>query len=291
MAKAFYVGVNDVARKVESPYAEAGGVARDIIRGYIGIDDVARKTFEVDRPSGWFTFYDSPPDVLMSAGYYGIKTFSFPFTTLDGLTFSSIVIDDSMMVSIYELMYFDNTVIYSRLYEDNFGNNNPPYWRSRNDKSIYLDNLKLGVDISEEAYAFLLTVAYPDDSLGGKPQTYILEAGRYVFNDDIIDGGLFPYDWNAPAFSISVPFKNDGMYSPTFTKFEYRHYFDMIESFEIDYVKEDGTSEEAYNHYYNYDTNTTRSGWVGSQFAVTLLSDVQVSKSVYDWWALNIKKS
>ena len=45
MAKAQYIGVNGVARKVKKDYIGVGGVARKVKSGYIGVDGVARKFF------------------------------------------------------------------------------------------------------------------------------------------------------------------------------------------------------------------------------------------------------
>lgn len=294
-----YDSVNGVARKVVKKYDGVNGVARQVTKVYDGVNGVSRQTFSDGvKPSGWFTFCDDLNPIDLTDFFFRYSSgldigVEFPFTSLDGASYDGLYIYDAgagTIISHNYSMYFGIAVpelVYSI---NDFWNSNYYGWKNPNYKSIYLDDLKIGEDIQEWEFQFLLAIAYPDNTLSGKPQTYTLEAGRYVFYDDIIDGGLFPYDWNAPAFSISVSFKNDGMNSPTFTKFEYRHYFDMIESFEIDYIKADGTSEEAYNYYYDYNTNTTRNSWVGSNFAVTLLSDVQVSKSVYDWWALNTRK-
>lgn len=45
MAKAQYVGVNSVARKVKKPYIGVGGVARKVKNGYVGVNGVARLHF------------------------------------------------------------------------------------------------------------------------------------------------------------------------------------------------------------------------------------------------------
>lgn len=50
MAKAQYVGVNGVARKVKSEYISVGGVARKVKSGYIGVNGVARKFFAGGTP-------------------------------------------------------------------------------------------------------------------------------------------------------------------------------------------------------------------------------------------------
>lgn len=286
MAKAFYVGDNnDVARKVKAPYAELGGVARAIVEGYIGVNDIARKTFRKDRPSGWFTFYDIPS--FPSGG--GVKTYSFPFTTLDGLNFSSIVIDDSNMATIYERMYFDNTIVYSQIWDDGFSNNYPAYWKGVNDKSIYLDDLKLGVDISVEAYEFLCSVAYPDDSISGKPQTYFLKAGTYTFNDTIVSGA-FGYNNYAPIFSIDINFDipNAGR---SCSKIEYWYDFDMVENHTIYYTTSDSSTAHQLKVYWAgwYASEEGRYGWGGYNLwrYIHVLSDVQVSRSIYDWWVAN----
>lgn len=43
MAKAFYIGVGGVARKVKQPYIGVNSVARKVKKGYIGINGVARQ--------------------------------------------------------------------------------------------------------------------------------------------------------------------------------------------------------------------------------------------------------
>lgn len=285
MAKTFYVGVNDIARNVKQPYCEANEVARTIKKGYIGVNDVARETFAPSGLSGWFTFYDSPSFPSGS----GVKTYSFPFTTLDGFNFSSIVIDDSNMASIYDRMYFDNTLVYSQIWEDGYSSNYPNYWREANDKSIYLDNLEIGVDISEESYAFLLAVAYPDKTISGKPQTYFLEAGTYTFNDTIVSGA-FAYNYSSPVISLSMTINLTSGGAPA-TKFEYYYYMDMIDSHTIYYTWSDGTREWVYDESWgSYEDGTT--GWKADKYkAIILSSDIQVSKSVYDWWTLNTTKS
>lgn len=45
MAKAQYVGVNGVARKVKQPYIGVGDVARKVKNGYVGVSGVARQFF------------------------------------------------------------------------------------------------------------------------------------------------------------------------------------------------------------------------------------------------------
>lgn len=45
MAKAFYVGVGGVARKVKQPYIGVNSVARKVKKGYIGVNGVARCCF------------------------------------------------------------------------------------------------------------------------------------------------------------------------------------------------------------------------------------------------------
>lgn len=45
MAKAHYVGVNGIARKVKQPYIGVGGVARKVKNGYVGVGGVARQFF------------------------------------------------------------------------------------------------------------------------------------------------------------------------------------------------------------------------------------------------------
>ena len=52
MAKKFYLGIDNVARRVRKPYAEVGGVARAITKGYIGIDSIARQVHPND-PVGY----------------------------------------------------------------------------------------------------------------------------------------------------------------------------------------------------------------------------------------------
>lgn len=298
MAKTFYVGENDIARNVKQPYAEVGGVARGIKKAYIGINDVGRVTYS-SAIKGWFTFHTN----LYSIDFRGNdwewyrEYHEFPFTTLEGMPYNSIyLVDDGMAGASNNKMWFgrnpdpafyeEGTLIYST---SDFWSGQLYGWKGTGFKSIYLDELELGVDISQEAYDFLLKAAYLDNTLGGKPQTYTLEAGRYTFNEEITSGGLFSYDWNAPVISIPMTFTSqyDGF---TFAKFEYRFYFDLIESCEIDYVQADGTSHEAYNCYYDYSTDTTRRGWIGAWKWLTIVSDVQVSKSVFDWWTLNTQK-
>lgn len=50
MAKAQYVGVNDVARKVKQPYIGVNGVARKVKNGYVGVGGVARQYFSSGTP-------------------------------------------------------------------------------------------------------------------------------------------------------------------------------------------------------------------------------------------------
>ena len=45
MAKAHYVGVNGVARKVKKQYVGVAGVARNVTKGYVGVNGVARQYF------------------------------------------------------------------------------------------------------------------------------------------------------------------------------------------------------------------------------------------------------
>lgn len=50
MAKAQYVGVNGVARKVKQPYIGVDGVARKVKSGYVGVNGVARQFFSSGTP-------------------------------------------------------------------------------------------------------------------------------------------------------------------------------------------------------------------------------------------------
>lgn len=52
MAKAQYVGVSGVARKVKQPYIGVNAVARKVKNGYIGVNAVARKFFSGEVPLG-----------------------------------------------------------------------------------------------------------------------------------------------------------------------------------------------------------------------------------------------
>lgn len=52
MAKAQYVGVNSVARKVKQPYIGVDGVARKVKNGYVGVGGVARQYFQSGTPIG-----------------------------------------------------------------------------------------------------------------------------------------------------------------------------------------------------------------------------------------------
>lgn len=50
MAKAQYIGVNNVARKVTKQYVGVDNVARQITKGYIGVNNVAREYFTAGTP-------------------------------------------------------------------------------------------------------------------------------------------------------------------------------------------------------------------------------------------------
>ena len=50
MAKAFYIGVGGVARKVKQPYIGVNSVARKVKKGYIGVNGVARQFFSGGTP-------------------------------------------------------------------------------------------------------------------------------------------------------------------------------------------------------------------------------------------------
>ena len=50
MAKAQYIGVSGVARKVKQPYIGVSGVARKVKNGYIGVSGVARQFFAGGTP-------------------------------------------------------------------------------------------------------------------------------------------------------------------------------------------------------------------------------------------------
>lgn len=52
MAKAIYIGVDNVARKVKQPYIGVDNVARKVKSGYIGVDNVARQFFSGGTPMG-----------------------------------------------------------------------------------------------------------------------------------------------------------------------------------------------------------------------------------------------
>ena len=52
MAKAQYIGVNNVARKVTKQYVGVDNVARQITKGYIGVNNVARQCFAGETPVG-----------------------------------------------------------------------------------------------------------------------------------------------------------------------------------------------------------------------------------------------
>lgn len=49
MAKAQYVGVNGVARKVKQPYIGVNGITRTVTSSYVGVNGVARQFFELKR--------------------------------------------------------------------------------------------------------------------------------------------------------------------------------------------------------------------------------------------------
>ena len=48
MAKAQYIGVGNIARKVKKQYIGVGGIARKIKKGYIGVGGVARQYWSSD---------------------------------------------------------------------------------------------------------------------------------------------------------------------------------------------------------------------------------------------------
>ncbi len=45
MAKAMYIGISNVARKVNQPYIGVAGVARKAVKGYVGVGNVARQFY------------------------------------------------------------------------------------------------------------------------------------------------------------------------------------------------------------------------------------------------------
>ena len=51
MAKAQYIGVGGVARKVKQPYVGVSGVARKVKSGYVGVSGVARQFFQGGVPA------------------------------------------------------------------------------------------------------------------------------------------------------------------------------------------------------------------------------------------------
>lgn len=56
MAKAAYVGINDIARKVNNIYVGVNGVARKVVKGYVGVNGIARQFWgEEESDSGTIT--------------------------------------------------------------------------------------------------------------------------------------------------------------------------------------------------------------------------------------------
>lgn len=71
MAKAAYIGVDGVSRKVKKMYVGVDGVARKVKKGYIGVNGVARLFFSsgLQMVSGSFTGPDYDGTVTIKLGF------------------------------------------------------------------------------------------------------------------------------------------------------------------------------------------------------------------------------
>lgn len=98
MAKAQYIGVNGVARKVKKDYIGVGGVARKVKSGYIGVDGVARKFFSgFDLATLPFTYTGTYHDRGVETMQDGIFRV-IEFTSNGTLTFGQSCIADIFTV-------------------------------------------------------------------------------------------------------------------------------------------------------------------------------------------------
>ena len=294
-----YDSVNGVARKVDKMYDGVNGVARQTTKIYDSVDGVARQTFNGNiKPSGWFTFYPNLNnlDIDFCDDFQSSVHCFFPFTSQEGLTYNSIFIINMGTTGYPNYrMYFDEHLGYDPIFNlsDYYG-----YlygWKSRYSQSIYLDDLEIGVDISKEDFKFLLTIAYPDESLSEepKPQLYFIEEGDYTFNDKIVSGGLFPYNPEKPAVSLPVQFNSLSYPQMYFSRFEYYYYMDIIDTHQICYVYPFSAEQESNYWVYlddYYHDGTDLSGWSEQYKWINLFSGAYVSRSAYEWWTMNTQK-
>ena len=78
MAKAWYEGIDGVARKVKQPYRSVDGVARKVTKGYRGVDGIARQFFDGMGSWAFQTYTNNPGNTYAAitvydtyAGWYG----------------------------------------------------------------------------------------------------------------------------------------------------------------------------------------------------------------------------
>lgn len=73
MARAQYIGVNGVARRIVNQHIGVNGVARTVKRGYIGVDGVARK-FYPTPPETTFSLVEGDSNMDMENSHAGVYT-------------------------------------------------------------------------------------------------------------------------------------------------------------------------------------------------------------------------
>lgn len=77
MAKSQYIGVDGVARKVDSGYVGVDGVARKLTKGYVGVDGVARECFSSGVTWKKYTCTKQVGDYIENNSYYLVGTRQF----------------------------------------------------------------------------------------------------------------------------------------------------------------------------------------------------------------------
>ena len=90
MAKAVYIGINNLAQKVKAIYIGINGTARKVVKGYIGVNGVARLFWEAASKfqNFWF-YYSTLAGDLIKAKYNGTATTEL--NQANGITFYAFV--------------------------------------------------------------------------------------------------------------------------------------------------------------------------------------------------------